>query len=152
MWTRIIKTGLVAASTTLCLAAAACVSEPQGLTEAEVERAQNLDLPEGAQPEFFSFDEPPVLQNRSEMARLVKRNYPAGLRSEGVGGTAVLWIHIDEQGETQHVVLNKSSGNEALDNAALATAEGARFSPASNQGEPTEVWIAIPIQFEPKDM
>jgi protein TonB len=46
-----------------------------------------------------------------------------------------------------NVQINKSSGHQALDEAALAVAEMIRFTPARNNEKLVPVWISLPITF-----
>jgi TonB family protein len=41
----------------------------------------------------------------------------------------------------------KSSGNDALDEAALTAARQARFTPARQKDMPVKVWVSIPFNF-----
>ena len=69
------------------------------------------------------------------------------LREAGVGGTVRVYFFIDETGAVGDVRLDQSSGHEALDLAALRVADVYRFSPASNRGDATPVWVSFPITF-----
>jgi TonB family protein len=98
-------------------------------------------------PSFIPYDVPPKLQNPSEIQRLLERVYPSQLRDAGIEGTVILWIFVDEQGAVQKTEVKESSGYEAMDEAALSTAEKMRFTPAMNRDKATPVWLAQPITF-----
>lgn len=100
-----------------------------------------------AAPRFTPFTVRPELRNRSEVARALERNYPPLLRDAGIGGETLVWFFIDENGRVQRTQINKSSGYDALDQAALTVAEQMQFSPALNRDKKVPVWVAIPIVF-----
>lgn len=108
----------------------------------------NEDL--SAAPRFTPFTVRPELRNRAEIARALERNYPPLLRDAGIGGETRVWFFIDENGRVQKTQINKSSGYEALDKAALTVAEQMQFSPALNRDKKVPVWVAIPIVFSAK--
>ncbi|NLG62180.1 MAG: energy transducer TonB [Candidatus Cloacimonetes bacterium] len=108
----------------------------------------NEDL--SAAPRFTPFTVRPELRNRAEVARALERNYPPLLRDAGIGGETLVWFFIDENGRVQKTQINKSSGYEALDKAALTVAEQMQFSPALNRDKKVPVWVAIPIVFSAK--
>lgn len=98
-------------------------------------------------PTFIPYDVPPKLKNPSEIQRLLERGYPSQLRDAGIEGTVILWIFVDEQGAVQKTEVKESSGYEAMDEAALSTAEKMSFTPAMNRDKATPVWLAQPITF-----
>jgi TonB family protein len=100
------------------------------------------------EPVFTPFEVRPELRNRSEVARALQANYPSMLRDAGIGGTAGVWVFIDEEGTVRQARINNSSGHPDLDAAAEMIAREMRFSPALNRGERVGVWIQIPITFQ----
>ena len=102
----------------------------------------------GETPSFTPFTVAPVVQNRDEVARALEREYPALLRDAGVGGRAIVWLRLDEQGLVQDVQINTSSGHPALDEAALKVGQIMRFSPAMNRDKVVPVWVSIPVSFQ----
>ena len=103
-----------------------------------------------AAPRFTPFTVRPELRNRSEIARALERNYPPLLRDAGIGGETLVWFFIDENGRVQNTRINKSSGYDALDQAALTVASQMQFSAALNRDKKVPVWVAIPIVFSSK--
>lgn len=99
-------------------------------------------------PAFTPFTVAPTLKNRDEVARALEREYPPMLRDAGIGGSVNVWLFIDEQGQVQDVRINKSSGFEALDDAALRVGSRMEFTPALNRDEKVVVWVSIPITFQ----
>ncbi|HSM04946.1 MAG TPA: TonB family protein, partial [Longimicrobiales bacterium] len=88
-------------------------AEPAGQVVAmEVERvAEN--------PTFTPYTEAPDIVNREEVISSLEREYPALLRDAGIGGTTNVWFFINAQGELEDMRIQKSSGHDALDEAAL---------------------------------
>ena len=100
------------------------------------------------QPTFVVYDTPPVLQNVGEVQRALMEAYPSELKNAGIGGRVEMWLYVDLSGAVANHELKTTSGNEALDRAAAEVAEQMRFRPASNQGEPTAVWVSQWVTFQ----
>jgi TonB family protein len=103
-----------------------------------------------AEPAYFAHDVEPRLTNGNEVLGLLHGLYPESLKSEGVGGRVMLWLHVDESGAVTEMKIHTSSGQDELDAAAQEVAASMRFTPAENNGEPVSVWIAQPIEFQPE--
>ncbi len=104
----------------------------------------------GDQPVFTPYTVKPELKNRREAMRIVEGNYPKLLRDAGIGGTVNVWVFIDTRGNVKNAQVQKSSGNKALDEAALTSAREFEFTPALNRDKQVPVWVAIPITFSVK--
>jgi protein TonB len=89
----------------------------------------------------------PRLLNRAEVQRTMQRLYPAILLQAGIGGTAVVWLRLDEEGRVIDTQLKRTSGHAALDRAAEDVALRARFSPAYNRDLRVRVWVELPVVF-----
>jgi len=103
----------------------------------------------GPRPHFTPFTVRPELKDRNAAVAAVDRHYPDSLKAMGIGGTANVWVYIDEEGRVESTRVQKSSGYETLDQAAMAAASEFEFTPALNRNQPVPVWIAIPITFNP---
>jgi protein TonB len=101
-------------------------------------------------PTFTPMTVRPSLKNSDEVSRALQRNYPPLLRDAGIGGTTIVWFFIDEDGDVLRTQLNKSSGYEALDEAAMKVASIMKYSPAYNRDKKVQVWVQIPISFQSK--
>lgn len=101
-----------------------------------------------AAPTFTPFTVAPTILNRDEVVRAMEREYPPLLRDAGIGGRAVVWFFIDENGAVQDYRVSESSGHQALDDAALAVADVYRFSAALNRDKKVPVWVQFPITFQ----
>jgi protein TonB len=102
----------------------------------------------GETPSFTPFTVAPQLQNRDEVGRALEREYPSLLRDAGVGGKVDVWIRISEKGAVENVQVHTSSGQPALDDAALKVAQVMKFSAAMNRDKQVPVWVSIPITFQ----
>ena len=106
--------------------------------------AEDID----AAPTFTPYTVAPELRNRADVGRALERHYPPLLRDAGIGGTVLVWFFIDEEGRVVKTELNKTSGYEALDEAAMRVGDLMRFSPALNRDQKVPVWVALPISFQ----
>lgn len=100
-----------------------------------------------ARPTFTPFTVAPEILNREEIIDAMIRNYPPFLRESGIGGVVRVFFFIDETGKVETTQVDKSSGYEALDQAALDIAELYRFSPALNRDARVPVWVSFPVEF-----
>ncbi len=98
-------------------------------------------------PTFTPFTVAPSIQNRREVIQAMAREYPPMLRDAGIGGMVKVFFFIDEEGVAQDVRIDASSGNAAVDRAALAVADVYEFSPALNRDQRVPVWVSFPITF-----
>jgi TonB family protein len=97
---------------------------------------------------FTPYTVAPDIVNRLDVQKALEAEYPDDLREAGVGGTANVWLFVDETGIVTDTRIQRSSGNPKLDTAALKVAGLMRFTPARNKEEPVAVWIAIPLTFQ----
>jgi protein TonB len=101
-------------------------------------------------PTFTPYTVKPELRNTSAVASALQRNYPALLRDAGIGGTTIMWFFIDEAGKVIKTQIFKTSGYDALDEAADKVANIMQFTPALNRDKKVQVWVQIPITFSSK--
>ena len=90
----------------------------------------------------------PEVRNRSEVQQALIRLYPPNLRDVGIGGSVVVWYYISETGQVLDSRIGESSGQAALDAAALEVAAVFQFTPAMRRNERVPVWIQLPITFQ----
>lgn len=75
-------------------------------------------------------------------------NYPSSARSSSVEGTTTVRILVGYDGEVESVVVSESSGNAALDAAAVDACYSWRFSGAKNgSGQKIRCYTYVPITF-----
>jgi len=77
----------------------------------------------------------------------VKPFYPPLARQAGVEGRVVVKALVDIDGSVMEVTVLDSSGNQMLDEAALAAARKWKFSPARQRDKFVRVYVSIPINF-----
>lgn len=76
-----------------------------------------------------------------------KPRYPDLARRAGIEGQTVVKALVDIDGSVMDVQVLKSSGNQMLDEAALAAARQWKFSPAKQRDKFVRVYVSIPINF-----
>jgi protein TonB len=74
--------------------------------------------------------------------------YPIAALREGVQGTVLLRVLVDETGKPVQVLILKSSGSRELDRAARDHVLAAwRFHPAQRDGHAIQAWAQVPVKF-----
>jgi TonB family protein len=89
----------------------------------------------------------PELLNAAEVERELTRRYPAAQRAAGVGGQVDVQLWLDEEGRVVRSAIARSSGDEALDAAALKVVDVMRLSPARSRNVPVRVIVTVPVLF-----
>lgn len=75
-------------------------------------------------------------------------DYPIAALREGVQGTVLLRVLVDETGKPIQVLVLKSSGSRELDKAARNHVLAAwRFHPAQRDGHAVQAWAQVPVKF-----
>lgn len=97
--------------------------------------------------DWYPYTVAPSILNTDEVVRAMERVYPPFLRDAGVGGTVHVRFHIDAEGVVQDFRIDRTSGHDALDEAALSIADVYRFRPALNGDHNVAVWVTFPITF-----
>jgi len=92
-----------------------------------------------------NFEDPPVPM---EMPR---PEYPTEAKKSRIQGKAFVQALVDLDGSVVQTRIAKSSGNAALDSAAVRGARKFRFKPAKMHKKPVRVWVSIPVEFRLKD-
>lgn len=104
--------------------------------------ARSGDQPEPEAPKVPVLTKPPTLVERSEPA------YPEHLLKAGIGGQVALLIDIDVDGAVSRAEVLRSSGQEALDGAAVRALVLFRFTPAEFDNVPALVRVEYLQNFE----
>ena len=107
---------------------------------------ESVDI--SAAPVFTPMTVRPEIKNRDQVVREMMRAYPPILRDAGIGGQALVWFFISEEGRVLDKRIARTSGHEQLDEAALQVAGVYEFTPALNRDKVVKVWVQIPITFE----
>jgi protein TonB len=76
--------------------------------------------------------------------------YPSQAMRRGWQGTVLLRVHVLASGKPGEIQIQKSSGRESLDDAALAAVKRWSFVPAKQGGTALDGWVSVPIDFKIK--
>ena len=102
----------------------------------------------GDQPVFTPYTVAPELRDPQRAAEILQRKFPDILRDAGIGGTVLVWAFVDETGVVKNCQVHTSSGNSALDQAAVAAVLEFEFRPALNYDQHVPVWVSLPVSFQ----
>ncbi|HWV56881.1 MAG TPA: energy transducer TonB [Longimicrobiales bacterium] len=91
--------------------------------------------------------EPEPIGGLTPVGDIPKFEFPIELWDQGVEGSTVLLIHVNEGGQVDSVMVHESSGYEAFDQAAVDGARELRFEPAVQGGRVVPTWARLPIRF-----
>jgi protein TonB len=81
----------------------------------------------------------------------VRPLYPESARRAGIQGTTLLRIFIERDGRVSDVTVQRSAGDQSLDQAASEAVRRWRFEPALNSGGPVAMWAVVPVEFRISD-
>jgi len=84
-------------------------------------------------------------------ARTVKPRYPRKARRAGWEGTTVLKVLVHPDGAPGPVAVDRTSGFDILDSAAVKAVERWRFHPARRGVEVLPSWVRVPVAFKLKE-
>lgn len=99
----------------------------------------NADLPKPGDYVAYSTSPDPL--------NVLRPVYPSICRTMGAEGKVTLHVLVDKGGNVAKVRVLKSSGNEALDEAAMEALRASTFSPALQGDKPVAVWLSYPVVF-----
>ncbi len=153
--------GHVAATTVLIgaltLACSACATLRAPMPTPECLDAQERYLAAGGLDSAVSLPastpegvEKPVLLNPETVDRAMRIEYREHLRHldpGGAGGETVVRLLVGEEGCVLDQVVERSSGDEAIDRSALNSTRVARFTPARSGEVKIPVWIEMTVSF-----
>jgi periplasmic protein TonB len=74
-------------------------------------------------------------------------DYPAMSRRAGEEGRVVMKVLVSTEGLADEVQIEKSSGSERLDNAAMNAVKKWRFIPAKKNNQPLSAYVLVPMKF-----
>lgn len=74
--------------------------------------------------------------------------YPFTARRKGWEGIVYLLVHVDVSGHPVSVVIERTSGYEDLDKAAIRAVGRWKFEPAQHHGKAVAASVSLPIQFK----
>ncbi|TVP83752.1 MAG: energy transducer TonB [Thioalkalivibrio sp.] len=73
--------------------------------------------------------------------------YPRISQRRREQGTVVLWVSVAADGSPVNWRVERSSGHERLDDAALEAVSGWRFEPARRGNRPVAASVLVPMEF-----
>ena len=73
--------------------------------------------------------------------------YPLLAREKGYEGTVYLRVLVRMDGRVGQLAIDRSSGHEILDRAAVDSVKEWAFLPAQKGGKPVESWVLLPVKF-----
>ncbi|MGZ5050182.1 MAG: energy transducer TonB [Methylobacter sp.] len=76
-----------------------------------------------------------------------KPKYPSIATSRGWQGTVRLLVKVSAEGDSEEVTVQRSSGHEVLDEAAIEAVERWKFIPAKRGDTPISSTVIVPIDF-----
>jgi protein TonB len=76
--------------------------------------------------------------------------YPSQAMRRGWQGTVLLRVHVLASGKPGEIQIQKSSGRDSLDDAALAAVKRWSFVPARQGDTALDGWVSVPIDFKIK--
>lgn len=92
--------------------------------------------------EIIFFESPPVMVNQ------VVPNYPRFEKMAGNTGIVIVKALVNVEGIVVDVLVYKSSGRIALDEAAIEAAYKTPYKPAIQNGRPIAVWVSYSVVFK----
>ncbi|MEK1906481.1 MAG: energy transducer TonB, partial [Pseudomonas sp.] len=73
--------------------------------------------------------------------------YPSLAQRRGWEGTVLLRVHVLASGKPSDIHIQKSSGRDALDEAAVRAVKRWSFVPAKRGDVAQEGWVTVPLDF-----
>jgi protein TonB len=95
-----------------------------------------------------SIDEFVPVEKIAEMVYYETPEFPRLAQSAGMEGLVWIKALVGSDGSVKDAVVYKSSGNKALDDAALAAAPACKFKPAQQNGRPAAMWVTYKVDFK----
>lgn len=92
--------------------------------------------------------EEPIVQSKVALRHMKPPTYPPRCLRSGTEGVVKVRVLVGEDGSPQEITLEKSSGDSALDEAALTAVRDWIFVPAMRNGLPVRSWAVVPIEFK----
>jgi protein TonB len=124
--------------------------DPDPVPAEEAVKPQAQPVPQEATPPSpVQLDAEP--DYRADYLNNPKPPYPMVARRMGYHGTVILDVEVLADGRAGDVALQKSSGYEILDKAALQTVKTWKFSPAKRFGQAITKRFLVPIKFSLED-
>jgi len=85
---------------------------------------------------------------KPEIKEYSKPSYPSNLRKRNIEGQVIVTLRIDKEGEIHDLKINKSSGYQSFDQAALKAVSNWKFKAAEKDNKKVEIIVNLPIKFK----
>jgi TonB family protein len=92
-------------------------------------------------------EDPPVVEEPEIISTDSPFRYPVAMWDEGVEGETLVMVRVTEAGRVDSVYVLQSSGQPALDSAAIHGARDLRFSPGRREEKRVAMWAKVPVRF-----
>jgi protein TonB len=102
-------------------------------------------IPTGPEIEIVAYYK---LEKKPKLTNNPVPKYPEIVRRAGIEGKVFVKMLVDTSGLVMETQILKSSGNQMLDQAAVAAAMKSRFSPAWQRDQKVRVWVARKFEFK----
>lgn len=93
----------------------------------------------------------PTLDSAPAYTYNPKPSYPRAARSQCQQGTVILLVEVLPSGRVCGVDIDRSSGHQLLDDAAVKAVKKWRFEPAKKGRTSVRAWVKIPVEFNLKE-
>ena len=106
----------------------------------------------GGTPDGVGFDDTPgprgPVYGQLKLLDAKAPTYPPRCLRLGIEGRVKVRALVGENGRPQEVTIDATSGDSALDEAALAAVRQWRFEAASRNGRPLRMYVIVPVDFK----
>lgn len=82
---------------------------------------------------------------------LSQPKYPDEMRKNGIEGSNIVRLLVDEKGQVKEVSILQSAGLRAFDEAAMIAAVQSTFVPGKLKGKPAPCYVSVPFKFALQD-
>ncbi|MFZ5517537.1 MAG: TonB family protein [Candidatus Zhuqueibacterota bacterium] len=86
--------------------------------------------------------QPPTLRVK------IKPHYPLSAQKEGLEGRVKLDLLVDKNGKVAKAKVTRSAGAALLDSTAVEYSKQLKFYPATQKGQPTDVWLTWNVNYK----
>lgn len=124
------------------------VIQPQVEAVAESSNTPQVEIPAQAETALESAQTQPASFQAAQVRKQTKPHYPRLARRRGQEGTVWLRAQVDSTGKALAIEIDRSSGFEILDKAALKAVRSWRFLPALQDGQAQASYVKIPVKFQ----
>lgn len=96
-------------------------------------------------------DSVPTLDSAPAYTYNPKPSYSRAARRRGQQGTVILLVEVLPNGRVGGIDIDRSSGHQLLDDAAVKAVKKWRFTPAKKGRTSVRAWVKIPVEFNLED-